>query len=198
MPPDPRPRFLFRASALLLVLLTVWWFVLLKPLLTEIQDVVRWAFHPTVADIVSTPDGGWDALVGDPDLGTLRVHFNSQVINQPTLCLPLFWALILSVWRRGKTWRTLLSGTVLFLLWSNLAVLFACWIEMILGTDVHGFAWRQADVVLILNQWVLPILGPVVVVLLSDTGLRDLLFTEASVSVAAQRKLQTASTPRRG
>jgi len=109
----PHSRFLLRGSALLIVLLTVWWLLLLNPMLSMLRGSVEvfgglllgGSFRPHV---VETPSGGWGFQVHGvgfdmPRSGVITFSFG----------LPVYWAIILAAPGLRRSLRPLILGTAL-------------------------------------------------------------------------------------
>ena len=127
-------RFLLRGSALLIGLLTLWWFVLLDPMLSALQsagDIAaglvfgansgefmrengsrNWAFRvPKKIIVPASPVMPMPQQIDSVDFDVAR----TDVIGF-TFSLPVFWAVVLAApgWRRNL--RPLLAGTGLIVL----------------------------------------------------------------------------------
>ena len=135
MPPLKAPTcFLFRGSALLIGLLTLWWLVLLDPMLSALQgagDIAarlvfggkwgefmredgsrNWTFRVPKKIIVQASRGmATPQPINSVDFDVAR----TDVIGF-TFSLPVFWAVVLAApgWRRNL--RPLLAGTGLIVL----------------------------------------------------------------------------------
>ena len=118
---EPQIRFLLRGSALLIALLTLWWFALLGPMLYLLKGAAE-AF----VSIEETPAGDWTLRVPlEEILPATRQHPVAQQIRSIdfdlprgdaiafTFSLPVYWAIILAApgWKRSL--RPILLGTVL-------------------------------------------------------------------------------------
>jgi hypothetical protein len=114
----PQTRFLLRGSALLVTLLSLWWFLLLPPMLyllkgaagvfLPIQETTSgdWTLHvPLEKTLPATPQG--------PEQQVHSIDFDvrhSDVIAF-TFSLPLYWAIILAAPGVRRNLRALLLGT---------------------------------------------------------------------------------------
>jgi len=118
---EPQTRFLLRGSALLIALLTLWWFVLLGPMLFLLKGAAE-AF----VSIEETPTGDWslrvplDKIVPATPAHPVAQQIRSIDFDLPrsdaitfTFSLPVYWALILAAPGRKRLLRPLLLGTLL-------------------------------------------------------------------------------------
>lgn len=128
---SPQSRFLLRGSALLILLLVLWWFVLANPLLFLLRGFLE-NFGSVIlggnpAELVQeTASGDWsmrvplEAVVPDPEKpsGLLQIHSvdfdiaRSDVITF-TFSLPVLWAILLAAPGIRHAGRPLLTGTLL-------------------------------------------------------------------------------------
>lgn len=128
---NPQARFLLRGSALLIGLLTAWWFFLQDPMLFLLKNSVE-AIGGVVLNVPSkklvteAPNGDWTfelplefgAPGASSDRRPIQVHsIDFDVargdVSAFTFSLPVFWAIVLAApgaWRNG---RVLLLGTLL-------------------------------------------------------------------------------------
>ena len=121
-PRSPQSRFLLRASLAFLVLLVVWWFVLLGPLLAWARfstDFLLSALPgaPLRTGVTVTPEGVWVVQAPVKVSGTwrnVRVESGRRLPVQLTIGFPLLCAILLAAPgpRRTKAW---LGGTALLL-----------------------------------------------------------------------------------
>jgi len=118
---EPQNRFLLRGSALLIVLLTLWWFVLLGPMLYLLKGAAG-AF----VSIEETPTGDWslrvplDKIVPATPEHPVAQQIRSIDFDLPrsdavafTFSVPVYWALILAAPGGKRGLRPLLLGTLL-------------------------------------------------------------------------------------
>jgi hypothetical protein len=109
-PVNPKTQFLLRGSILLIASLTLWWFVLLDPLLL----LLRWSVELT---------GGSGQVVGLTASGDWTFHFTAgrqvvyfdiprEDVRTFTFGLPVFWAIILAAGDLRRALRPLAIGTV--------------------------------------------------------------------------------------
>lgn len=119
---EPQKRFLLRGSALLIGLLTLWWFALLGPMLFLLKGAAE-AF----VRIEETPAGDWTLRVPlETILPATPEHPVAQQIRSIdfdlsrsdaiafTFSLPVYWAIILAApGGRKHSLRPLLLGTLL-------------------------------------------------------------------------------------
>jgi len=114
----PQTRFLLRGSALLVGMLSLWWFLLLSPMLYVLKGAAG-AFLL----IQENPSGDWTlrvplekTLPATPQQPEQQVHSidfdvrRSDVIAF-TFSLPVYWAIILAAPGVRKNFRALLLGT---------------------------------------------------------------------------------------
>lgn len=126
----PQARFLLRGSALLIVLLVLWWFVLLTPLLwvTKAGAGVSGAlvFGGPSHWITETADGDWTVEVpldatmlpppgrpGPPtNVHSIGFDLARSDAGAFTFGLPVYWALVLAAPGIRRCLRPLILGTV--------------------------------------------------------------------------------------
>ena len=117
----PQIRFLLRGSALLGGLLTLWWFVLLGPMLYLLKGAGEVFMH-----IEETPNGGWTLRVPlEKTLPATPQHPFAQQIHSIdfdmprsdtiafTFSIPVYWAIVLAAPGLRRSLRPLLLGTAL-------------------------------------------------------------------------------------
>jgi hypothetical protein len=189
----PQSRFLLRGSVLLVCLLSLWWFLLLSPMLSMLQGAAG-AFLL----IQENPSGDWTLRV--PLEMTLPATPEQPVAQQVhsidfdiprsdviafTFSLPVYWAIILAAPGVRRNLRPLLVGTV---------VMAAVEVAMLLvfaeisargtaaqlsgGEDAVGKWARQFGGYLLAS--VLPYATPFVVALWLHRGLRTEIFPWSS------------------
>lgn len=126
----PQARFLLRGSALVLVMLGLWWFVLLNPLVDVLRGAVQicgsviWG-TPASQLLTETAVGDWSfefpiefrEPLAPPRAGFQQIHSLGFDIPRPsvlafTFSLPVFWALMLAAPGLRRNGRALLLGTV--------------------------------------------------------------------------------------
>jgi hypothetical protein len=118
---NPQTRFLVRGSALLVCLLTLWWFVLLRPMTCLLKGAAG-----VFVSIEQNPSGGWTLQV--PFEKTLPVTFHQSMARQIRhidiqmtpedvtmfiFSLPVYWAIILAAPNIRRNISALLLGTLL-------------------------------------------------------------------------------------
>jgi hypothetical protein len=116
----PQIRFLLRGSALLVGLLTLWWFVLLGPMLYLLKAAAGGFLL-----IAENPSGDWtvrvpleQTLPATPQQPAQQIHSvdfdirRSDVISF-TFSLPVYWAIILAAPGVRRCLRPLLLGTAI-------------------------------------------------------------------------------------
>ena len=211
----PQTRFLLRGSVLLVCLLSIWWFLLLSPMLYLLKGAAG-AFLL----IQENPSGDWTLRV--PLEMTLPATPQQPVAQQVhsidfdmprsdviafTFSLPVYWAIILAAPGVRRSLRPLLVGT---------AVMAAVEVAMLLvfaeisarntaaqlagGADAVGKWARQFGEYLLAS--VLPYATPFVVALSLHRGLRAEIFpwvniVEASAPAAAVDRAQRRRSKKR-
>ena len=211
----PQTRFLLRGSVLLVCLLSIWWFLLLSPMLYLLKGAAG-AFLL----IQENPSGDWTLRV--PLEKTLPATPQQPVAQQVhsidfdiprsdviafTFSLPVFWAIILAAPGVRRNLRPLLVGT---------AVMAAVEVAMLLvfaeisarntaaqlagGADAVGKWARQFGEYLLAS--VLPYATPFVVALSVHRGLRAEIFpwvntVEASAPAAPVDRAQRRRSKKR-
>ena len=138
MPPNPQLRFLLRGSLLVVVMLTVWWMLLLDPLLGALRVSTGLALHlapgnGSTAHATNDLSGNWvlqvplpgfiqrsdaaqkmfDPAVRPVRLPSLKLAVARDVPVLFSLVFPLFWAAALAAPFSRRTWKILLAGTAL-------------------------------------------------------------------------------------
>ena len=126
----PQTRFLLRGSALLIGLLSLWWFVLLSPLLYGLQGAGavagRLVFGGNSGGLIQeSPSGDWTfrvplemiipASAGQPAQQVHSIDFDmprTDVIAF-TFSLPVFWAVVLAAPGIRRNMRPLVIGTAI-------------------------------------------------------------------------------------
>src|SRR6185436_18027812 len=117
----PQTQFLLRGSALLIALLSLWWFVLLNPMLYVLQGGASLFGR----QIQETPSGDWTFRVplemiipASPGQAAQQVH--SIDFDMPrtdiiafTFSLPVFWAIVLAAPGLRRNLRPLATGTAI-------------------------------------------------------------------------------------
>lgn len=117
----PQTRFLLRGSALLIGLLSLWWFVLVNPMLYALEGAGGvFGLH-----IQETPSGDWTFRVPlemtiPASPGQLAQQVHSIDFDMPrsdviafTFSLPVFWAVVLAIGDIRRSLRPLVIGTAL-------------------------------------------------------------------------------------
>jgi hypothetical protein len=149
-PASPQFRFLLRGSALFIVLLALWWWVLLGPMLAGLRvstSVALWLLPGgrTASGVTIAPDGGWILRVPMPgfvarqdavqkaygrapgappvNVRSFRLAIARRIPTFFTLSFPLFWALVLAGQQTRLWWRPLAVGTALLAILAQLQLL---------------------------------------------------------------------------
>jgi hypothetical protein len=201
---EPQTRFLLRGSALLMGLLTLWWFVLQGPMLYLLKSAAG-SFVP----IEEHPSGDWALRV--PLEKTLPVTPQQPVAQQIhsidfdmpradtntfTFSLPVYWAIILALPGVRRSLRALLLGTVLMSVFE--LALFLTFAEItahnaasqLAGTEDSLAKWtRHVGEYLVIS--VLPYAVPFVVALSLHCELRGKVFRLG-------KQAEKSATPRSG
>ncbi len=138
---NPQLRFVARAAILLLAATSLWYWVLLRPLITGLRLstdlMVRLLPGSGSASITVDPNGDWEVPIpitalsekfresvssyvpkddrAGRELRSVKVAVLSAALSLFTLGLPLYWAVILAAPRGERRWRALLTGTGLVL-----------------------------------------------------------------------------------
>jgi hypothetical protein len=188
-------RFLLRGSTLLFGLLTLWWFVLVGPMLYMLEAGAG-VFMP----IEESPSGDWTVRVPfdaslpatpqQPVARQLRsIDFDisrSDVITF-TFSLPVYWAIILAAPNIKRNLRPLLLGTAvmaageLALLLSFAYITASDGVSQMTGAEDATGRWiRHVGVYLVAS--VLPYAGPFVVALSLHRELREQVFAIGAVA----------------
>jgi hypothetical protein len=125
---SPQTAFLMRGSALLITLLSLWWFVLSVPMLAALRFTVEntgglffggrsvdlvhenpggdWTFHvPFEATIPATPEQP-ASRIDSVDFDLVR-----KDVHAFTFSLPVFWAVMLAAPNLRRSLRRILTGT---------------------------------------------------------------------------------------
>ena len=181
----PQTRFLLRGSALLVGLLSLWWFLLLSPMLYMLKGAAG-AFLL----IQENPSGDWTLRV--PLEKTLPATPQQPVAQQVhsidfdmprsdviafTFSLPVYWAIILAAPGLRRNLRPLLAGTAvmaavelaMFLAFAEISARNTA-AQLAGGADAVGKWARQFGEYLLAS--VLPYATPFVVALSLHRGLR--------------------------
>ena len=194
----PQTRFLMRGSALLVGLLSLWWFLLLSPMLYMLKGAAG-VFLP----IQENASGDWTLRV--PLERTLPATPQQPVAQQIhsidfdmprgdatafTFSLPVYWAIILAAPGVRRNLRPLLVGTAVMAA-VELAMLLV-FAEISAGNSAAQLAGGGGDVVAgwarllggYLLATVLPYATPFVVALSLHRGLREEIFPWSNVAEA--------------
>lgn len=120
---SPQSVFLGRVVPLLAILLAIWWFALLPPLLAwerVTTDLLLSAFPnaPLQTGATVTGDGTWILQAPARVNGVtrnVRVVLPQRLPIQLTVGLPLFWAILLAAPGTKGAWRAALAGSAALL-----------------------------------------------------------------------------------
>jgi hypothetical protein len=181
----PQTRFLLRGSALLICLLTLWWFVLLGPMLYLLKGAAGvflpieenssggWTLRvPLEKTLPPTPQQPVARLIGSVDFDMPRGDAVTFIFS-----LPVYWAIILAAPGVRRNFRPLVVGTLVMsaaeiLLLLGFAELTALSAASQLSGAGHVAEWfRQVGVYLVVG--VLPYAAPFIVALSLHDELRS-------------------------
>jgi len=183
---EPQTRFLVRGSALLIALLTLWWFVLLGPMLYLLKGAAG-----VLLPIEDHPSGDWtlrvpvDVTLHRTPRQPLPQQLRSIEFDMPrsdavtfTFSIPVYWAIMLAAPGVRRKRSPLLLGTaamaaielVLFLGFAHITAADAA--AQLAGTEYAADKWiYRVGVYLVVS--VLPYAAPFVVALWLDRELRE-------------------------
>ena len=200
---NPQLRFLLRGSLLVVVMLTVWWMLLLDPLLGALRVSTGLALHlvpgnGSTAHATSDPSGNWVLQVPlpgfiqrsdaaqkmfDPALRPVRLPSLKLAVARDvpvlfSLVFPLFWAAALAAPFSRRTWKILLAGTALVSLVSIGGII----LYSIYMIDRNiGYTTGASNTVLnffeYLNMYVVPYAAPLLIALALNADLRAQIFS---------------------
>jgi hypothetical protein len=191
---------------LFIVLLTVWWWLLLSPMLAGLRlstRVLLWVMPggSSASGVTVQPDSDWllriplpgflarqDAVQraygrapGAPpvNIRSFRLVIGERIPTFFTLGFPLFWALVLAAPRSRRLWRVVAIGSALLALLAQLSLLFyaAFSIETNLHLATSAAASAIWSAVEYLNVNVAPYLAPVLLAAWLHTELRAQIFS---------------------
>jgi hypothetical protein len=186
---EPQTRFLLRGSALLVCLLTFWWFVLLGPMLYLLKGAAG-----VFLSIGENSSGAWTLRVpfektlppAPPQLvarqiRSIDVDMTRRDVTMFIFSLPVYWAIILAAPSTRRNVRPLVLGTLvmsvaeiaLLLGYAEITAFSAA--SQLTGAG-HVTEWvRQAGFYLVVN--VFPYAVPFIVALSLHRGLRGEIFS---------------------
>ena len=148
--PSPQVRFLLRGSGLFILMLALWWWVLLSPMLGALRlstSVALWMLPGggSYSDVVVQPNGDWLLRVPLPEflakqdavqraygrapgappvaVHSFRLTIADYVPRFFLLGFPLFWALVLAAPRTRRFWRVMAIGSGLLAVLAQLSLL---------------------------------------------------------------------------
>jgi hypothetical protein len=204
-PASPQFRFLLRASGLFIVLLAVWWWLLVSPMLAGLQVSTRAALWllpggRSASGVTVQPNGDWLLRVPLPEflakqdavqrafgrapgappvnVRSFRLAIADRIPTFFTLGFPLFWALVLAAPRPRRLWRALAIGTSLLALLAQLSLLFYTWysIETALKLITSAGSAALSNAIEYLNINVVPYVAPLLLAAWLHTELRAQIF----------------------
>jgi hypothetical protein len=138
---EPQFRFLLRGSALMVIVLAVWWLALRRPMLFLLRAsesvALRLLAHSDGAEPITIDEAGdWNFRVPVDDTGeavpgeNVRVKIRAMEFTMPradvvlfTFSVPVYWAIVLAASRSRPSVRTLAWGTAVVGLVEVLALL---------------------------------------------------------------------------
>jgi len=153
---EPQTRFLLRGSALLVLLLTLWWFVLQGPMLYLLKSAAG-----GFVNVEENSAGDWSlrvplettahatAAAGARHFHAINFDMQRTDIIGFTFSLPVYWAIILAAPAVRRSLRPLLMGTFLMSA-VELALLLA-----FAQITAHNAAAQLAEVQDALGKWTL-------------------------------------------
>lgn len=196
-------RFLVRGSALVVVLLTLWWLVPLDPLLFLLRQGARvigavLSPGPSTLTITEIANGDWTFKVPlEASLPRTSARPFAQQIHSIdfdlarsdasafTFGLPVFWAVMLAAPGIRRNWRPLLWGTLVMALLEVALVLLTAetlarksLANLLQSQDPLGSWFLKFSEYLTVNS--IPYLLPFVVALWLNRELRDQIFHHGS------------------
>jgi hypothetical protein len=219
----PQARFLLRGSALLIGLLTLWWFVLLNPMLAVLEGsgsvLGSLVFGGKSGELITeNPSGDWTFQVpleltipaspGQP----VAQQVHSIDFDMPrgdviafTFSLPVFWAIAMAAPGLRRNLQPLIFGTLLMAGVELLLLLVFAEIsahkaaaQLVTGAQGAGLAW-MLHFGEYLTVSVIPYAAPFVVALLVHRELRWQIFqwgSDSAVSPEASGNDRTQVPPR--
>jgi hypothetical protein len=208
-------RFLLRALVFLALMLALWWFVLLNPLLAGLRLSTELTLRllpggSSVSHVAIGADRNWtfqvpapaavvnqertQQMLGAAAAGSGRIKVRSMKVEGAgrypilfTVSLPLYWAILLAApgWRRLPL--RIASGTAMLAIFALLSI--AVYAIRLVGgyfqLTTQGFPGFLTDSAMYLVAGVVPYLGPVLVALSLNSELRDLILTGGAAPAAA-------------
>jgi len=213
-PSSPQLRFLLRGSGLLFVMLALWWWVLLHPLLAGMRlstDLVLRLLpgESSAAGVTVQPNNAWVLQVPIPEslarrdevqrtygrlpgappvkVRSFKLAISERIPTFFTLGFPLFWALVLAAGRARRLWRVLAGGTALLAMLALLSLLLytAYTIETRLRVGTSALASTLWETAEYLNLNVAPYMAPLLIAVWLHSELRAQIFSWNAVSEPA-------------
>jgi hypothetical protein len=217
-------RFLLRALVFLALMLALWWFVLLNPLLAGLRFSAELTLRllpggSSVSHVTIGPDRNWtfqvpapaavvnqertQQMLGAAAAGSGRIKVRSMKVEGAgrypilfTVSLPLYWAILLAApgWRRLPL--RMASGSAVLAACALLSI--AVYAVRLVGgyfqLTTEGLPGFLTDSAMYLAAGVVPYLAPVLVALSLNGELRELILTGGAAPAAAPA---VSATPRR-
>jgi hypothetical protein len=217
-------RFLLRALVFLALMLALWWFVLLNPLLAGLRLSAELTLRllpggNSVSHVTIGPDRNWTFQVPAPaavvnqqktqqmlgaaaagsgpiKIRSMRVEGASRYPILFTVSLPLYWAILLAAPGRRRLLLRMASGTAVLATFALLSI--AVYAIRLVGgyfqLTTEGLPGFLTDSAMYLAAGVVPYLGPVLLALSLNEELRDLILTGGAAPAAAPA---VSAAPRR-
>lgn len=219
-PTNPQLRFLLRASGLFVAMLTVWWWLLVSPMLAGLRlttSAILWLMPGgrSASGVTLQPDGDWAVRVPLPEflvsqqaiqraysrvmgapkpvnVRSFRLAIADRVPTFFTLGFPLFWALAVAGPLSRRVWRVLAIGTALLAVLTQLSLLIyiAYAIETTLQLVTSGLAAGLWRAVEYLNVNVVPYVAPLLLAAWLHRDLRQQIFAWGEPASAPESKPQ--------
>jgi hypothetical protein len=214
MPEADPLRFFLRALVFLALMLALWWFVLLNPLLAGLRLSAELTLRllpggGSVSHVTIDPDRNWtfqvpapaalvnqektQQMLGAATAGSGRIKIRSMKVEASgrypilfTVSFPLYWAILLAAPGRRRLLR-MASGTAVLAIFALLSIaVYGIWL---VGGYFHltteGLPGFLVDSAVYLAMGVVPYLGPVVIALSLNEELRGLILTGQAAPAAA-------------
>jgi hypothetical protein len=224
---SPQVRFLLRGSGLFILMLALWWWLLVSPMLATLRlstSAALWLLPGgrSYSGVVVQPNGDWLLRVPLPEFlakqdavqraygrapGAAPVAVHSFLLTIadriPTFFLlgfPLFWALVLAAPRSRRLWSTLGVGSALLALLAQLSLL--VYTGYSIGAALKLLSAGLPAVILsgveYLNVNVVPYVAPLLLAAWLHSELRAQIFAWGAEPEPVAVPAVEAKKPRRG